>query len=62
MALVSGTARQKSSAGSMLKHLTDALVGLGGALEVLVGANLLADLLTLRNSVSHMQSVPVAHI
>lgn len=40
----------------MLKHLTDALVGLGGALEVLVGANLLADLLTLCNRVSHMQS------
>lgn len=31
----------------MLKHLADTLVGLGRALEVLVGTNLLADLLTL---------------
>ena len=38
----------------MLKHVTDALVGLGGAFEVLVGTNLLADLLALCNSVSHM--------
>lgn len=31
----------------MLKHLTDALVGLGGTLKVLVGTDLLADLLAL---------------
>jgi hypothetical protein len=31
----------------VLEHLSDALVGLGGALEVLRGANLLADILGL---------------
>ena len=31
----------------MLEHFADALVGLGRALEVLVGTNLLADVLTL---------------
>lgn len=36
----------------MLKHLADALVGPGRALEVLVGADLLADFLTLERSVS----------
>lgn len=40
-------AGKQSSAGSVLEHLADTLVRLGRALEVLVGANLLADLLTL---------------
>jgi len=40
-------AGQESGSGRVLEHLADALVGLGRALEVLVGANLLADLLTL---------------
>lgn len=38
---------QQGGAGGVLKHLPDALVGLGRALEVLVCADLLADLLTL---------------
>lgn len=38
---------QQSSAGSVLKHLPDALVSLGRALKVLVSANLLADFLAL---------------
>lgn len=45
-------ARQEGRARSMLKHLADALVGPGRALEVLVGADLLADFLTLKRSVS----------
>lgn len=40
-------ARKQSGAGGVLKHLADTLVGLGRALEVLVGTNLLADVLTL---------------
>lgn len=46
MALL-GAAGQESSARSVLKYLPDALVGLGRALKVLVGTDLLADLLTL---------------
>lgn len=38
---------QQSSASGVLKHLPDTLVGLGRALEVLVGTNLLANFLTL---------------
>ena len=38
---------EECGAGSVLKHLADTLVGLGRALEVLVGTDLLADLLTL---------------
>jgi hypothetical protein len=38
---------EQSSTGSVLENFADALVGLGGALEVFVGTNLLADLLTL---------------
>jgi hypothetical protein len=45
----------------MLKHVTDALVGLGGTFEVLVGTNLLADLLALCNSVSHMLYRDLSH-
>lgn len=41
---------QKCGAGSVLEHLTDTLVGLGRALEVLVGTDLLADLLSLLRS------------
>lgn len=37
----------EGGAGGVLKDLTDAVVGLGGAFEVLVGANLLADILGL---------------
>lgn len=47
LVLGAATAREQSSAGGVLEDLVDALVGLGGALEVLVGTNLLADLLTL---------------
>jgi hypothetical protein len=42
-----GTARHESSPGGVLKDLADTLVGLGGALEVLVGLDLLTDLLAL---------------
>lgn len=45
--LVAPIPLQQGSTGGMLKHLSDALVGLGRALEVLVGTDLLADLLTL---------------
>lgn len=38
---------QQGSASGVLKHLPDALVGLGRALEVLVRTNLLADFLAL---------------
>ncbi len=37
----------------MLEHLSDALVGLGRALEILVGADLLTDLLALVTCVSN---------
>jgi hypothetical protein len=40
-------AGQQGSASGVLEHLADTLVCLGRALEVLVGADLLADLLTL---------------
>ena len=49
-ALVAGTgafAGEQSSARSMLEDLTHTLVRLGRTLKVLVGTNLLADLLTL---------------
>jgi hypothetical protein len=49
VAALAAAAGQESSAGCVLKHLADTLVGLGRALEVLVGANLLADLLTLED-------------
>lgn len=38
---------EEGSAGGVLKDLADALVGLRGTLEVLVCADLLADLITL---------------
>jgi len=38
---------EKCGAGSVLENLTDTLIGLGRALEVLVGTDLLANLLTL---------------
>ncbi len=47
LVLGAATARKQSSAGGVLENLVDALVGLGGALEVLVGTNLLADFLSL---------------
>lgn len=50
LALLAGLALadlEEGSAGSGLEDLTDTLVGTGRALEVLVGTNLLADLLTL---------------
>jgi hypothetical protein len=50
LALLAGLALadlQEGSTGSGLEDLTDTLVGTGRALEVLVGTNLLADLLTL---------------
>jgi hypothetical protein len=51
-------ARQQSSAGGVLKHLTNTLVGLGGALQVLVGANLLANLLALFRRDGLLASLP----
>jgi hypothetical protein len=42
-----GLLRQQGSARSMFEHFTDTLVGLCRTLQVLVGTNLLADLLTL---------------
>lgn len=38
---------EESSAGGRFKHLTHTVVGLGRAFEILVGADLLADFLTL---------------
>jgi hypothetical protein len=55
VALASAASREESSASSVLEHLTNALVGLGRALEVLVGANLLTNLLTLFKQVSHLR-------
>lgn len=46
-------AGQQSSASGVLEHLADTLVRLGRALEVLVGADLLADLLTLKTEREH---------
>ncbi len=53
LALLAGLALadlQEGSAGSGLEDLTDTLVGTGRALQVLVGTNLLADLLTLHKA------------
>ena len=53
LALLAGLALadlQEGSAGSGLEDLTDTLIGTGRALEVLVGTNLLADLLTLHRA------------
>ena len=41
--------RHQGGARSMFEHLTDTLVRLCGTLQVFVGTNLLADLLTLLN-------------
>ena len=43
---------QECSTSSMLENLTDTLIRLCGALEILVGANLLANFLTLHMNVS----------
>lgn len=47
VAALAAAAREESGARGVLENLTDTLVGPGRALEVLVGTNLLADLLTL---------------
>lgn len=47
MLLATALLGKERGASSVLKHLTDTLVGLCRTLEVLVGADLLADLLTL---------------
>lgn len=47
MALAAAVARQESGTSGMLEHLAYTLVGLRRAFQVLVAANLLADLLTL---------------
>lgn len=47
MLLAAAFSLQQSSASGVLKHLSDALVGLGRTFEVLVGANLLPYFLTL---------------
>lgn len=47
MLLAAAFSLQQSSASGMLKHFPDTLVGLGRALEVLVGANLLPYFLSL---------------
>lgn len=51
MAAAGTVAGQESCARSVLEHLPNTLVGLGGTLQVLVGTNLLADLLTLHPGV-----------
>ena len=43
---------QECSTRGMLENLTDTLIRLCGALEILVGANLLANFLTLHMNVS----------
>lgn len=45
--LVAAFSLQQGSASGVLKHLANTLVGLGRAFQVLVGTNLLANLLTL---------------
>jgi hypothetical protein len=47
LALLAGAGLKQSRAGGGLEDLADTLVGTGRALEVLVGTDLLADLLTL---------------
>lgn len=47
-------AGEESSTGGMLENLPDTLVRLSRALEILVGANLLADILTLSFRISHL--------
>lgn len=47
MVPLAAAARQESGTGSVLEHLSNALVGLGRALKVFVGTNRLALLLTL---------------
>lgn len=47
MLLAAAFPLQQSSASGVLKHLPDALVGLGRTLEVLVGADLLPYFLSL---------------
>lgn len=47
LVLGAAAARQQGGTGGVLENFADALVGLGRALEVLVGADLLADFLTL---------------
>lgn len=46
---------KKSGTSGVLKDFTNAVVGLGRALEILVGTNLLADLLSLNGFVSESQ-------
>jgi hypothetical protein len=45
--LLAGAGLEQSRAGGRLEDLADTLIGTGRALEVLVGTDLLADLLTL---------------
>lgn len=52
--LLCAGAREESSTGSMLENLPDTLVRLSRALEILVGTNLLADVLTLALRVSRL--------
>lgn len=47
MAALAAAAGEESGACGVLENLADTLVGPGRALEVLVGTDLLADLLTL---------------
>jgi hypothetical protein len=51
-------ARHESGTGGVLEDLTNALVRLGGALKVLVGADLLANLLTLLGRNRLLASLP----
>ena len=50
--------REQRSTGGMLENLADTLVGLGGALEVLLGTDLLADVFGLGADVSAVDSTP----
>lgn len=45
--LLRARAREQGSTSGVLENLPDTLIGLGRTLEVLVGANLLANVLTL---------------
>lgn len=58
LVLLTASAGQESSARGVLEHFADTLVGPGRALEVLVGTDLLTDLLTLYRHV-HVRTTVV---
>jgi hypothetical protein len=58
---VSGAAGEQSGAGGVLEDLADTLVCLGRAFEVLVAANLLADLLALERMNDMLAKCPASY-